>query len=605
MSDNLLKELPVVFSGPGVYLMKDASGTIIYVGKARNLKKRLSSYFSGTGRLDKKTEVLVKKISTFETIITDTEKEALILESNLIKKHRPRYNVILKDGKRYPSLRLDTKNSYPFLEIVRKTKKDGAMYFGPFSSAGAVRQTVKVINKTFRLRKCKTKDFQNRSRPCLNYQMGICLGPCCHNIDETVYQEIVREVSLFLKGRAHELIKNIKKEMIEASENHEFEKAAQLRDKMFSIEKTVEKQIAVTTDFMDRDVIAIAGEKDLSMIVVLFVRGGLLLGSHRFPLHETMSSDAEIIGAFIKQYYEKSSFIPKEILTSTNLEDSMVLEEWMKDLKGEKVSISWPRRGEKARLSHIAMQNAENELKNHIISEEAHKNLLLRLQNKLGMDKIPNHIECFDNSNISGKEPVSGLVVFNHGKFERSSYRKYKLRTVNAQDDYAGMSEVLKRRFGNTENKVPLPDLLMVDGGKGQLNIAVSVTRDLNLVGRFDIIGIAKRNEQKGETEDKIYKPGRANPVNMGREGDLLVFLQRIRDEAHRFAISFHRTRRNKTSIRSALDDVPGIGKKRKEKLLKHFGSIKKIRAATLEELSALPGMNIKAAKALIHTLLK
>ncbi len=605
MSDNLLKELPVVFSGPGVYLMKDASGTIIYVGKARNLKKRLSSYFSGTGRLDKKTEVLVKKISTFETIITDTEKEALILESNLIKKHRPRYNVILKDGKRYPSLRLDTKKSYPFLEIVRKTKKDGAMYFGPFSSAGAVRQTVKVINKTFRLRKCKTKDFQNRSRPCLNYQMGTCLGPCCHNIDETVYQEIVREVSLFLKGRAHELIKNIKKEMIEASENHEFEKAAQLRDKMFSIEKTVEKQIAVTTDFMDRDVIAIAGEKDLSMIVVLFVRGGLLLGSHRFPLHETMSSDAEIIGAFIKQYYEKSSFIPKEILTSTNLEDSMVLEEWMKDLKGEKVSISWPRRGEKARLSHIAMQNAENELKNHIISEEAHKNLLLRLQNKLGMDKIPNHIECFDNSNISGKEPVSGLVVFNHGKFERSSYRKYKLRTVNAQDDYAGMSEVLKRRFDNTENKVPLPDLLMVDGGKGQLNIAVSVTRDLNLVGRFDIIGIAKRNEQKGETEDKIYKPGRANPVNMGREGDLLVFLQRIRDEAHRFAISFHRTRRNKTSIRSALDDVPGIGKKRKEKLLKHFGSIKKIRAATLEELSALPGMNIKAAKALIHTLLK
>lgn len=605
MSDNLLKELPVVFSGPGVYLMKDASGTIIYVGKARNLKKRLSSYFSGTGRLDKKTEVLVKKISTFETIITDTEKEALILESNLIKKHRPRYNVILKDGKRYPSLRLDTKNSYPFLEIVRKTKKDGAMYFGPFSSAGAVRQTVKVINKTFRLRKCKTKDFQNRSRPCLNYQMGTCLGPCCHNIDETVYQEIVREVSLFLKGRAHELIKNIKKEMIEASENHEFEKAARLRDKMFSIEKTVEKQIAVTTDFMDRDVIAIAGEKDLSMIVVLFVRGGLLLGSHRFPLHETMSSDAEIIGAFIKQYYEKSSFIPKEILTSTNLEDSMVLEEWMKDLKGEKVSISWPRRGEKARLSHIAMQNAENELKNHIISEEAHKNLLLRLQNKLGMDKIPNRIECFDNSNISGKEPVSGLVVFNHGKFERSSYRKYKLRTVNAQDDYAGMSEVLKRRFGNTENKVPLPDLLMVDGGKGQLNIAVSVTRDLNLGGRFDIIGIAKRNEQKGETEDKIYKPGRANPVNMGREGDLLVFLQRIRDEAHRFAISFHRTRRNKTSIRSALDDVPGIGKKRKEKLLKYFGSIKKIRAATLEELSALPGMNIKAAKALIHTLLK
>lgn len=597
MSDSLNEKLTRVPSEPGVYLMKDAGGKVIYVGKARNLKKRLISYFANSKQLDMKTEVLVKKVSTFETIITGTEKEALILESNLIKRHRPRYNVILKDDKRYPSLRLDIKSPYPNLTIVRKIENNGAKYFGPFASSQAVRQTLKMINKTFKLRKCKTKTFKNRSRPCLNYQMGICLAPCCLDVDKTAYNETVKEVALFLKGRTPDLIKKIKKEMISAAKVQDYERAAVLRDKMFALEKTLEKQVSVTTDFKDRDVIAIARSFESSLIMMLFVRGGYLLGTRHFYFTETMSTDAEMIGTFIRQYYEKTHFVPKEILVPIFLEDAPLLEDWLCNIKGAKVSIMCPQRAEKARLVKMAVQNAENELKDHLSSIAADMDVLARLQKRLQMDRIPGRIECFDNSNISGTEAVSSMVVFEKGKPEKSSYRKYKIKTVKEHDDYAYMAEVLKRRYGKGEKSKPYPDLLMVDGGKGQLNIAVSVIKELNLEEDFEIIGIAKKDEKKGETEDKIYKTKRANPVIFGREGDLLHFLQRIRDEAHRFAISFHRKRRTKKSMRSALDPIPGIGKKRKETLFKHFGSIKKIREATIEELSTLPGMNRNVAE--------
>ena len=586
---------------PGVYLMKDASGKIIYVGKARNLRKRLASYFAKSHNrlphLDMKTGILIKKISDFETIITATEKEALILESNLIKRHRPKYNVMLKDDKRYPSLRLDITDPYPNLTIVRKIEKNGALYFGPFSSSAAVQKTLKIIHKTFKLRKCKTKDFRNRSRPCINYQMDACLAPCCLNVSKNTYQAIVKEVTLFLKGRTPELIGTIKKEMKGAAKVQDYEKAAVLRDKVFALEKTLEKQVAVTTDFKDRDVVGIARSHGLLLIVLLVIRGGFLLGRRNFNFSETLSTNSEIIGTFIRQFYEKSPFIPKEILVPISLEDTFILVEVLSKIKEQKVNVFHPKRGEKLRLIKMASQNAENSLEELKASVEAEKEVLVSLQKCLKMDRIPRRIECFDVSSISGTEAVAGMVVFKDGKPEKSLYRKYKLKTTARQDDYACMNEVLQRRYGKDKKSKSFPDIMVVDGGKGQLNIAVSVIKALNLEHNFQIISIAKKNEKRGETRDKIYKPGRANPVNLGRKGDILLFLERIRNESHRFAITFHRSRRGKTFMRSALDSIPGVGKQRKATLLRHFKSIKNIRAATLEELSKLPGLNRKVGK--------
>ena len=592
------KKLSMVSSRPGVYIMKNARGKVVYVGKAGNLHKRISSYFMRPAQQDNKTKALVDKISTFETIITKTEKEALILESTLIKQYKPRYNVVLKDDKRYPCLRLNINQSYPSLSIVRKINKNGSIYFGPFTSSQAVRQTLNIINKTFKLRKCKTKEFKNRSRPCLNFQIKACLAPCCLNVDKNAYNKIVKEVTQFLKGKTPKLINRIKKEMSIAAEALEFERAAALRDKMSALEKTLEKQVVVATDFIDRDILGIAGTDKSSLITLLFIRGGCLLGMRHFSFSETMSTNAELIGSFIRQYYEKSPFIPKEILVPISIENTYLLEDWLQSIKGKKVNIIHPKQGKKVRLIKMASLNAENRLKEQIASLADESDLLVRLQRRLKMDRVPKRIECFDNSNISGKEPVAGMVVFEQAKPKKSSYRKYKIKGVFKPDDYACMYEVLKRRYAKRKTVMLYPDALLVDGGKGQLNIAATVIKELKLEGKFSIIGIAKKDKKKGEITDKIYLPGRVNPIDFSREGDLLLFLQRIRDEAHRFAISFHRKRRGKASLHSVLDTIPSVGKKRKAILLKHFKSIKKIQVATIEQLSALPGISNAVAKA-------
>jgi excinuclease ABC subunit C len=545
-----------------------------------------------------KTEILVRNISNFDTIITDSEKEALILESNLIKRYKPRYNVILKDDKRYPSLRLDIKNPYPNLSVVRKIAKDGALYFGPFSSSGAVQKTLKIIHKTFKLRKCKQKDFNRRTRPCLNYQIESCLAPCCLDVENKTYDDIVKEVILFLKGRTPDLIKKIKQEMISAANVHDYEKAAVLRDKMFALEQTLEKQVAVTNDFKDRDVIGIARSDENSIVTLLFIRSGFLIGTRNFKFSETMSTKSEMIGTFIRQYYDTTRFVPKEILVPAPLEDIFLIEEMLCKIKGQKVKVLSPKRGEKVRLVKMACQNAKNSLREFMTEVSKDTQLLIRLQQRLKMDRLPFRIECFDNSSISGKDAVSCMVVFEKGKPNKSLYRKYRLETSMAKDDYACMAEVLNRRYGKKDKiSEPYPDILMVDGGKGQLNIAVSILTSLKLEKKIQLISIAKRIEEKAEMQDKIYKPGQANPVNLGREGDLILFLERIRDEAHRFAISFHRKRRSRRLMHSSLDSIQGVGKKRKLILFKHFKSVKKIRAATLEELSALPGISHKIAK--------
>ncbi|MBW2411797.1 MAG: excinuclease ABC subunit UvrC [Deltaproteobacteria bacterium] len=594
-----------VSDDPGVYMMKDAAGKIIYIGKARNLKKRLAAYFKNSGHLDIKTGILVKKIVDFETVITRTEKEALILEANLIKRYKPRYNVILKDDKRYPSLRLDLKEDYPSFTIARKIGLDDALYFGPFASAYAVRETLKMINRTFMLRKCKAKDFKTRTRPCLHCQMEGCLAPCCLDVDPDVYRENINEAIVFLNGRTHDLIRKTKKQMQQAAADQDFEKAARLRDKMFSLEKTVEKHVAVITDFKDRDVFALAGNNDFWLVTLFIVRGGFLRGTRHFDFSEIMASDQEIMGAFIRQYYEKNHFVPAEILVSSALEDRQLIEEFLTGLKKMKVRILHPQKGKKAELVKMAVNNAEKELHDLMASRTAEMDVLNRLQKRLKMNRLPRRVECFDNSNISGSSPVAGMVVFEKGKPLKSAYRKYRIKTVSEHDDYAYMSEVLQRRLGKGEASKPYPDLLMVDGGKGQLNIAVSVVKGLNLLEKFEIIGIAKKDEKKGEIYDKVFKPGRVNPISFGREGDLLLFLQRIRDEAHRFAITFHRQRRQKSSLQSMLDTIPGIGKKRKATLFRHFKSLKAIRAASLEEISALPGIGLRLAEEIQRSLNK
>jgi len=595
------EKLSLTTHEPGVYLLKDAEGLIIYIGKARDLRKRLAAYFKNSAQTDMKTGVLVKKISDFDTIITGTEKEALILESNLIKRHRPRYNVVLKDDKRYPSLRLNPNEKYPSFTIVRKIGEDDAVYFGPFASAHAVRETLKTVNKTFKLRKCRAKDFKTRTRPCLHCQMEGCLAPCCLDVDPQVYWEQVNEAIMFLRGRTTDLLAKIKKQMNAAAQAQEFEKAARLRDKMFSLQRTIEKQIAVNTDFQNRDVFAITRSNGHALVTVLNVIGGFLKGSRHFSFEETMSTDEEAIGTFIRQYYEKTVPLPEELLVSINLQDARLIEDWFKAVKGQKVKILSPKRGEKAKLLEMAIHNAENELKGLIAARNAEMDLLVRLQKKLQLSRLPQRIECFDNSNISGTEAVASMVVFENAQAQKSAYRQFKLKTVDKSDDYAYMAEVLNRRLKNLnaqQSSEPFPDLLMVDGGKGQLNIALAVIKELALEGQFQIIAIAKKDEKKRETRDKIFIPHRINPIVFGKDVDLLLFLQRIRDEAHRLAITFHRKRRIKTSLQSELDAIPGIGQKRKAILLKHFKNTKKIREANINELNSLPGISRSTAEA-------
>jgi len=583
---------------PGVYLMKAADGRILYVGKARSLRKRLSAYFKTSTHSGSKIHALVARIADIEIILTRTEKEALILESNLIKRHRPRFNVVLKDDKRYPSLRLDPKEAYARFSVVRKIGGDEALYFGPFASAQAVRATLKVLNRTFKLRKCKANEFRTRTRPCLHCQMNGCLAPCCRDVAPEVYREHVQEAVLFLKGRTQELLGKIRGDMEAAAAAQEYEKAARLRDKLFALQRTTEKQVAVTTDFMDRDVFAAASADGAAVITYLEVRGGFLTGSRHFGFPESMAAEDEMLGVFIRQFYEDRALVPGELFVSHALDDQEWIEQWLTAQKGKRVQIHRPERGEKARLLEMALNNARTELDALLSRRSSGAALLLRLQRRLELLRCPQRIECVDNSTLMGSDPVAGLVVFVDGRPEPAAYRRYRITGVAVPDDYASMSEILRRRLGKGPASEPFPDLLMVDGGKGQLGTAMAVMKDLQIEGHMDVIGIAKKDSERGEVQDKIFLPGRSNPVNFGREGDLLLFLQRIRDEAHRHAVAFHRRRHRATVLTSALDAIPGVGKVRKAQLIDHFGSFEAIRAAPLAELSALPGFNRKLAEA-------
>ena len=602
-SNPLLTKLARVSKTPGVYLMKNAGGTIIYVGKASNLRSRISTYFSKAGRMDAKTSIMVKHIADFETVLTATAHEALILESTLIKRHRPRYNVLLKDDKRYPSLRMDLRKNFPNLRVVRKIKNDGALYFGPYSSGLAVRETLKLINRNFKLRKCRDPEPRARKRPCLNFQINACLGPCCNTVDPGQYSEIINEIKMLLSGRENDLLCKIKSEMLAASESQDYETAARLRDRMFAIQQVVEKQVAVTRDFVDRDAVAVARSDEYAVIMVLRVRKGHVQGMKDYWIRDELSGDAELVCAFMSQYYESPDVIPAEILVGTDIPDAAMYNAWLSEKKGRKVEIARPERGTRVRVLQMALENAASRLKGLTEEASSHARMLGGLQKKLDLAKLPQRIECIDNSGLAGKDMVSGIVVFEDGVPKSSDYRKYRLKKVELQDDYAAMAETLTRRFSGIGKGIPFPDLLMVDGGKGQLNIAVSVLKKLGLENRVPVIAIAKKDEGNNVPEDRIFLPGRANPVNFSAHSGQLNFLKRVRDEAHRFAVTFHRTRRATQAMQSILDSIPGIGGKRKKTLLKHFDSIAAIGQADPEILSRLPGMNSKAAHDLLAAL--
>ena len=562
---------------PGVYIMRDNTDTIIYIGKAKNLVKRVKSYFRE--KLDRpKTQILMSHFDSLEYIVTNSEKEALILEATLIKKHRPRYNVQLKDDKRYPYVKI-TSESFPRLVITRNVTKDG-IYFGPFTDVGSVKQTVKFLKSLFKIRTCRNMDG-----PCLNAQIDLCYAPCDGKISEKEYSEIINKIDLFFQGKYSTIVKNLKNEMAEAAKNEEYEKAAVIRDQISSIEEIMEKQfVDLVDDDLDQDVIAIAPSKNEVVVIIMPIRNGKIVGRDDFLMGGSQyDSSSEVLFAFIQQYYGYNRHIPKQILLDEDIDEKELLEDWLSDLRGNKVHIKVPQKGVKLRLVKMARKNAE------IIQHQKKKmeNALIELKKYLKLEKLPRVIEGYDISNISGKFAVGSKVSFKDGKPNKKMYKHFKMETPGP-NDFAMMEELLTRRLKMVD-KDPEPDLIVIDGGKGQLGMACGVLDKLNLT-HIPIIGLAKEFEE-------IYTPNSKRPIIIPKNNKALHLLQQVRDESHRFAITYHRKLRSKNIQASSLDDIAGVGKKRKVALLKEFGTLDNIKNASIEDLAKIKGMNQKTAE--------
>lgn len=596
MLEEKLNSLP---EKPGVYLMKDDQDNIIYIGKAVSLKNRVRSYFSSQHLNSPKTRVLVSHIRDLEYILTDSEVEALILESNLIKKHKPKYNIRLTDDKDYPFLRLTVQEAFPRLEIARTVRKDGSRYFGPYTDTQAVNETLKLLKQVFPLRSCKQKTFDRQVRPCLNAHIRRCAAPCRGLIGQKDYGKMISEVILFLEGKQEDLSKLLHKRMAEAAEALEFEKAAEIRDQLLAIDKVIAKQKIVSDYLIDLDAVHYARSVKETCVQVFFVRNGKLLGRDHFFLAGAEGTEAkEILSAFVKQYYSQAEYVPGEILLPEKLEDAAVLEAYLTAKRGARVHLKLPKQGDKRDLLELAGKNALESLQ-HRVDTLAQKNshnlqALDEITAALGLDKKPQRLECYDISHIQGAETVASMVVFEAGKADISQYRRFKIKTVEGPDDFASMAEVLYRRFsraqGGDEKFGKLPDLVVIDGGKGQLSAARSIMRLLGY-GNIMAVGLAKENEW-------LFLEDRPEPVILSRHSAGLQLLQRIRDESHRYALAYHRLLRGKRNLSSALDEIAGIGPKRKAALLRHFGlSLKKISNAAVEELAGVDGISREVAQ--------
>jgi excinuclease ABC subunit C len=586
---------------PGVYIMLDERQRIIYVGKANDLKSRIGSYFTGKDTRPM-APFLMSRVKDIEFITTATEKEALILENNLIKQYHPRYNVIMRDDKTYYHLTIDPAEKFPRLQLIRRRQNNAALYFGPYPSGLAAKETLRFVQRVFPLRSCRNRDFKLRSRPCLEHQIGRCLAPCAGLITEDSYRKLVENAVSFLHGRRRSLISEIKTHMEEAAQNLNFEEAARLRDRIGALEHALEKQNVDWASRQDQDILGVYVHEDVYQLCILFVRAGKLLGSKSFTPVKMKTDPTEIISSCLTQYYDGGENIPDEIIIPCHLPDETVISEWLMDKKEKRVLLTIPSRGTKSALLDMAFANARSLLESGRKKEEQKTAALKILQEKLSLTKPPQRIECYDISNIGGKHAVGSLVVFQDGEPDKSSYRRFRIKTVSESDDYAMMHEVLSRRFAHNEN---LPDLVVVDGGKGQLNVALSVLKDLEI--NLDVIGLAKEErtiissrgivrKKDRKSEDRVYLPRRKDAIYLSAWPQALRMLQQVRDEAHRFAVHYHRQLKQNDDLFSVLDSIADIGETRKKILITHFGSVQQVRNASSEELQRVPGISKKLA---------
>ncbi|MBC7838997.1 MAG: excinuclease ABC subunit UvrC [Nitrospiraceae bacterium] len=589
VSADLQSKLDHLPDQPGVYLFRDDQGELLYIGKAAALSSRVRSYFQKGADHSPKTAVLVSHISDLETIVTRSELGALILESNLIKRHRPRFNVVLRDDKQYPYLRLPIKEDFPRLSIVRRVQQDGALYYGPYTPAGALRETLKVIKKAFPLATCTILIDGKAERACIEFEIKRCMAPCTGNQSKEDYHHIVAQVRQFLEGRDRELLDDLRVQMEAAAEREDFEEAARLRDRLFNIERTLEKQRITQTTTTDQDVIGLARQGSAVDLQILFVRGGLLIGRKDFfwP-HSADAGDEELVRSAIEQFYNKDGQPPKELLIPSDLDDATVIEEWLTGKRGNAVRVVAPERGVKHQLLLLAEENAAAAVANHLRDEEIGRQAIEELKRLVRLDIAPRRIEGFDISNTMGNQSVASMVVWEDGQMKKADYRRFKIQTVTGANDFASMQEVVMRRYRDSEN-LARPDLILIDGGLGQLAAAMEGLRQVGHQG-LAIIGLAKA---RGEKDERIFLPGRKNPIVLRANSPATHLVQRIRDEAHRFAITFHRNLRGKALMASSLDQVGGIGEITRTRLLKKYGSLTNVAAATDDELIAA-GLNTK-----------
>ncbi len=617
ISEELQAKLDTVPSRTGVYLMRDAKGAVIYVGKAVHLRSRVRSYFQSSANLSPRTRRLVQDVADLEWIVTDTELEALILENELIKRHQPRYNVRLKDDKNYPYIKIHWQDDFPRVSIVRRMEQDGARYYGPFTSAAAVRQTLDALRRVFPFLDCNREITGQDKRPCLYFHIKRCAGPCIGAISREEYRAIVQGLCNFLEGDTESVLADLRRKMEQAAEAWQFERAALYRDQILAAERIAEQQKVVSTRQENEDVVAFAHDvrHDEACVQVFLVRRGKLVGRETFVLDGVVAEDSgELLAAFLKQFYDEAAYIPPRILLPCDLEERPIIEQWLRARRGAKVELKVPRRGAKRQLVHMAMENAQETLQALQTQWQAdtHRQTeaLAELQAYLGLEAPPARIECYDISTLQGTNTVGSMVVFAKGVPLKSDYRRFNIRSVGQPgrpDDYAAMREVLRRRFrravesaelpdpGQKARKrdaawTRLPDLVIVDGGKGQLGVALEVLDEYGLREVVPVVALAKQHEE-------LFLPDRPDPVILPRGSKALHLVQRIRDEAHRFAITHQRARRRKASLSSVLDEIPGIGPRRRQALLRKFGSLEAIRQASVEELAAVPGMTRAAAE--------
>ncbi|MBI1820557.1 MAG: excinuclease ABC subunit UvrC [Nitrospirae bacterium] len=623
---NKLSHLP---STPGVYLFKNNKGTIIYIGKALSLKNRVRSYFQAGANPSLKTSLMVSQIAEIDSIATQSELEALLLESNLVKKHKPKYNIVLRDDKQYPYLCLPVTEDFPRLKIVRRVKKDGNLYFGPYVPTTAMRETIKWIQKYFPLATCAIDIDGTAERACIEFQIKRCLAPCTGNQSREEYGAIVDQVRLFLEGKDRELLTVLQKEMEGCAEREQFEEAGRIRDRISQISKVLERQRVSSTRMEDQDVIALAREGKYADIQILFIRGGLLIGRSDFFWDQlTEEKDEELYASFIEQFYAKEGLIPKEIFVPIELSEKTLIESWLTEKRGKAAYLRSPGRGKDYQLLQMAEENARLTLQTKVRAKEGSRAVLKQMESLLKLNTLPRRIEGIDISNIMGSDAVGSLVVMTDGKMNKNEYRRYHIKTVEGPNDFAMIHEIVSRRFGGMKGNVDLPasnaskrgklhpalpvkgatqapaieslpDLLVIDGGKGQLSLAREALGEAGF-GSISLVGLAK---EKGEKEERIYFPDQSWPMILDPRSPVTHLLVQLRDEAHRFAVSYHRNLRGKRMVASFLDQIPGVGAVRKKALLKHFKSVTRIKTAALEELEEVKGMTAAVARKLYQEL--